>query len=91
MNTATNPTTSTTAQLAGQLRDIQLELIDLLDQAQALLRNAPGMTRERAQSYWLAHARMAITKDHGYLGGSMVDMQATINELEGADDDGEDI
>ena len=85
MNTATNPTTSTTAQLAGQLRDIQLELIDLLDQAQALLRNAPGMTRERAQSYWLAHARMAITKDHGYLGGSMVDMDDTIAELENAE------
>ncbi|MBE0474890.1 MAG: hypothetical protein IBX54_12005, partial [Rhodoferax sp.] len=63
----------------------QLELIDLLDQAQHLLRSAPGMTRERAQSYWLAHARMAITKNHGYLGGSMVDMEDTIDELENAD------
>jgi len=82
VNTQTTPTT---AQLAEQLRDIQLELIDLLDQAQRLLSSAPGMTRERAQSYWLAHARMAITKNHGYLGGSMVDMEDTIDELENAD------
>ena len=80
-----NSAAPTTTQMAEQLRDIQLELIDLLDQAQRLLRNAPSITRERAQSYWLAHARMAITKNHSYLGGSMVDMDDTIAEMEGAD------
>ena len=60
-------------------------MIDLLDQAQRLLRSAPGKTRSRAESYWLAHARMAITKNHSYLGGSMVDMDDTIAEMEGAD------
>jgi len=81
-----------TGQVAEQLRDIQAEMIDLLDQAQRLLRSVPGMTRERAESYWLAHARMAITKNHGYLGGSMVDMDDTIAELENADegDEGDD-
>jgi hypothetical protein len=71
--------------VAEQRRDIQLELIDLLDQAQRLLRGTAGMTRERAESYWLAHARMAITKNHSYLGGSMVNMDDTIAELENAD------
>lgn len=73
-----------TTQVAQELRDIQLELIDLLDRAKELLRNAPSITRERAQSYWLAHARMAITKNHDYLGGSMFDMDDTIKELEDA-------
>jgi len=77
-----NSAAPTTTQMAEQLRDIQLELIDLLDQAQRLLRNAPSITRERAQSYWLAHARIAITKNHSYLGGCMFDMEDTINELE---------
>ena len=87
-----NTATPSTGQVAEQLRDIQAEMIDLLDQAQRLLRSAPDMTRERAQSYWLAHARMAITKNHSYLGGSMVDMDDTIAELENANeaDEGDD-
>lgn len=87
-----NTAAPSTGQVAEQLRDIQAEMIDLLDQAQRLLRNAPGMTRERAESYWLAHARMAITKNHSYLGGSMVNMDDTIAELENAEegDEGDD-
>ena len=85
-----NTAAPSTTQVAEQLRDIQLELIDLLDQAKRLLRGTPGMTRERAESYWLAHARMAITKNHSYLGGSMVDMDDTIAVLENAEgEDGE--
>jgi hypothetical protein len=80
-----NTAAPSTTQVAEQLRDIQLELIDLLDRAKELLRTAPSITRERAESYWLAHARMAITKNHSYLGGSMVDMDDTIAEMEGAD------
>lgn len=83
MSTTKAPSTT---QLADQLRDIQLELIDLLDQADRLLRNAPSITRERAQSYWLAHARMALTKNHSFLGGSMFDMEDTINELDSTDE-----
>lgn len=82
-----NTATPSATQVSEQLRDIQLELIDLLDRAKELLRNAPSMTRERAESYWLAHARMAITKNHCYLGGSMVDMDDTIAELEGNDEE----
>lgn len=84
MSTTKAPSTT---QLADQLRDIQLELIDLLDQADRLLRNAPSITRERAQSYWLAHARMALTKNHSFLGGSMFDMEDTINELDSTDEE----
>jgi len=81
-----NTATPSTTQVAEQLRDIQAEMIDLLDQAQRLLRNAPSITRERAESYWLAHTRMAITKSHSFLGGSMFDMDDTIAELENADE-----
>jgi len=76
-------TTQTTKyhELADELFDIQQELLDLLDRARGLIRQAPEMTYQRADAYWLAHAVMAITRDHQYLGGSMVTMDETIAEI----------
>ena len=46
------------------------------------------MTGQRAKAYWLAHVTMALTRDHDYLGGSMVTMQDTLTELlEAAEDE----
>jgi hypothetical protein len=68
-------------ELAGELFDIQEEMLELLNRAKVLLRRAPNMIYQRADAYWLAHARMAITKEHGYLGGSLVTMDDTIAEV----------
>ncbi len=68
-------------ELASELFDIQEEMLELLNRARVLLRRAPNMIYQRADAYWLAQARMAITKEHGYLGGSMVTMDDTIAEV----------
>ena len=74
-------------ELADELVEIQQEMLELLDRARQLLHAAPNMTRQRAEAYWLPHATMALTNDHGYLGGSMVTMQNTITELAEANED----
>jgi hypothetical protein len=68
-----------------RLEEIRDEIKELLDEATGILRRGGGITYERARSYWLAHIRTALDKDHDYLGGSMVTMQNTIDEL-GEDD-----
>lgn len=71
-----------------RLREIQYEMLELLDEAKRILRDDfGGMTYERANAYWLAHVKMALTKDHGFLGGSMVDMEDTLAECEDGDVD----
>jgi len=83
-----NTATPSTTKVAEQLRYIQEEILEQVRLAKALLRNAPTLTRQRAESYWLPQLTMALSKEHDYLGGCMVDMEDTINELE-ADDQGE--
>jgi hypothetical protein len=68
-------------ELADDLFDIQQEMLELLERARHLLHDAPAMTYQRADAYWLAHAQMALTRDHIYLGGSMVTMEDTIAEI----------
>jgi hypothetical protein len=77
------------AEALDRLKEIQSEMLELLDEADRILRHDfKGMIYERARSYWLAHVKMALTKDHGYLGGSMCDFEDTIKEIE--EGDGED-
>jgi hypothetical protein len=70
---------------ANELREIQEEMLELLERAKSVVKQGSTGNRlvyERAKSYWLAHAEMALTKNHGYLGNSGVDMDDTIEELE---------
>jgi hypothetical protein len=76
-----NTHTTDYRELASELFDIQEEILELLERARFLLHSAPDMAYQRATAYWLAHAKMAITKEHGYLGGSMVTMEDTIQEI----------
>ncbi|MDP2433513.1 MAG: hypothetical protein Q8O33_16030 [Pseudomonadota bacterium] len=80
-------------ELVDELREIQVQMLESLDQAKALIKQSgQEMTLQRAESYWLAHARIALTNDHAYLGGSMCSMEDTIAEIEAAtkEEDGED-
>ena len=71
-----------------RLREIQSEMEELLIEALQCIREAGGSTAQ-AEAYWKAHIVCAIRNDHGYLGGSMVTLQDTIEDLEtGEDDDG---
>lgn len=77
MNTPTAPT-----ELAADLTAIHEQMLDLLHQAERLLREAPDLTYQRAKAYWLAHITMALTDENDYLGSGTVTMQDTIRELE---------
>ena len=58
-----NTAAPSTTQVAEQLRDIQLELIDLLDRAKELLRTAPSITRERAEEVFVRAIRESVGED----------------------------
>jgi len=65
-----------------RMLEIKEEIKDLVSEVVKILRDAEGSTLSRAKAYWIPHIKMALDKDHGYLGGSMVTMQDTINELD---------
>ncbi len=78
-------------EIIDELREIQAQMLECLEQAKTLIKQSgQEMTLQRAESYWLAHAKMALTNDHGYLGGSMVSMEDTIAEIEAAAEDEDD-
>jgi hypothetical protein len=71
------------ADVGMRLEEIRAEMIELLEEAEDLIRNkaVPGIVRARAESYWLAQIKVALMKEHGYLAGSMCDMEDTIEEI----------
>jgi hypothetical protein len=74
-------------EIQERLIEIKEQMLELLDEAKDII--PEGMTKKRAEAYWYAHIKTAILKDHEYLGGSLVTMEHTINELEEEDEDGD--
>ena len=71
-----------------RLKEIRDEMWDLAEEALELIPR--GGARDRAKGYWYAHILGALNKDEsGFMGGSMVDMTETINELEGEESEEE--
>ncbi len=80
-------TTAKRQEIVDELGEIQSQILDLVEQARALLRrNDLQGALMRAESYWIAHVITAVSNDHGYLGGSMVSLQNTIDEIKNDDD-----
>ena len=72
------------------LSRIQLEIRELVDEAKDIIEeHADDFTYQRANSYWIPHIIMALSSDHGYLGGSMVTMEDTLREMFSDDEDEE--
>lgn len=86
----THATDTQTQELIDELTEIQAEILDALERAEQLLRQGgfEGALM-RAKSYWLAHAKCAITKNHGYLGGSLITMEDTLLELQNGEEEDE--
>ena len=65
--------------------EIMYEMRELLDESLELI---PSRTvRDRAYGYWYAHVVGAIDKNESeFLGGSMVDMAQTLEEMREAED-----
>ena len=64
---------------ADELETIRDQMLDLLQEAASIVQGTSEESRARA--YWLPQIEMVLTKDHGFLGGSMCDMEDTINAL----------
>lgn len=87
----TKQTTEQLQEVADELRELQAQMLECMDQARSLIeKSGLDITLQRADAYWLAHARIALTNDHGYLGGSMCSMEDTIDEIVEATEDGDD-
>lgn len=73
-----------------RLADIKEEILDLLDEAERIIRHeGDRATWEAARSYWMAHIKTSLTSDHDYLGGCTLSLEDTINELETLKEEGE--
>ena len=72
-----------------RLRNIQEEISELIGEADTIISDIDkvGSIYDRAKSYWMAHIKTALYNDTEYLGGSMVTMEDTIEELEEFDAD----
>ena len=83
-----NTTTRDRQEIVDELGEIQSQILELVEQARALLRrNELQGALMRAEAYWIAHVTTAISNNHGYLGGSTVSLQDTIDEIKDAEDD----
>jgi len=72
-----------------RMEEIKDEMKELLDEAQDIVKDFfnRGTSYERAKAYWIAHIRVDLDKDNEYLSGSMCNMEDTINEMRGGDDE----
>ncbi len=68
-----------TEETVQRLQEIKEQMLELLEEATSII--PEGITKERARLYWYAHIKTAILKEHEYLGGSMVTMDDTIQEI----------
>jgi len=76
-------------EIANELEDKRDQMLELLEEMRDLVNSGPDHIKARAKAYWLPHVEMALTKEHGFLGGSMCDVQDTINELREDEEDEE--
>jgi len=65
-----------------RLREIQEEIGILVSEAKEIIREAAPGEYERARRYWAAHIEGALSKSYGWLGGSFVDMDSSIEAME---------
>lgn len=70
----------TKSEITERLQEIKEQMLELLDEAKEII--PEGMTKERAKCYWYAHIKTALLKEHEFLGGSLVTMDDTINEID---------
>lgn len=69
----------------NRLREIQIEIDELLDEARDIIKDSCCASWERAKCYWFAHIKCAIHRETEFRGGSMVTMDETIEEIEETD------
>lgn len=63
-----------------EIEDAVEAIYEALDQIKQALKPFPG-AYERARSYWMAHIDGALLNRHGWLGGSFISAESTLDEL----------
>lgn len=66
-----------------RLMEIQDEIDGLVQEAKEIIKEAAPGEYERARRYWAAHIEGALSKSYGWLGGSFIDMESTIEAIQG--------
>lgn len=69
------------ADAADAMESIKEAIKELVTAAKDIAETMSGMEGRRAEGYWYAHIIMALSRDHGYLGGSMVTMQDSADAI----------
>jgi hypothetical protein len=65
-----------------RLEEIVEEIYDKLNEVRAILKEVAPEELERAEVYWMAHVDGALLNRKGWLGGSFVSLQDTLEALE---------
>jgi hypothetical protein len=78
----------------GRLREIQEQMLELLEEAKGIVskkRKSHRMTYDRMKAYWHGHIQMALTDEHGYVGSDGATMLEAVNDIEGEGDSAVDL
>ena len=63
-----------------RLKEIKEEILELIREAEQIIRDYPES--RAAENYWIPNVVTALTRQHDYLGGAMITMEESIEELE---------
>jgi hypothetical protein len=77
----------TKQEAVDRLREIQEKIGNLVHEAKNIIKEVAPGEYELARRYWGGHIEGALSKSYGWLGGSFVDMDSSIESIE--NDDGE--
>ena len=72
----------TKAEAAERLWEIAEEIYDKLDEVENILKEVAPEELERAKLYWMAHIDGALLSRQGWLGGSFISLEDTLEALE---------
>lgn len=78
----------------GRLREIQEEMLSLLDEAKGIVarkKKTHRLTFERMTAYWHGSIQMGLTSDHNYIGSDGATMEEAVKDIEGDGDTLEDL
>jgi hypothetical protein len=80
---------TTTTRTIERLNEIRIEIKELILESMDLIGSECEFELKRAEGYWASQMLMALDEDHSYLGGCMVTMDDTINNLSETEEDEE--
>ena len=70
-----------------RLEELAEEIYEKLEEMKDILKEVAPEELERAKVYWMAHIDGALLNQEGWLGGSFVSLQDTLEALEEEEDE----